>query len=76
MTCSGVTAVDQTSDRRLIGRCKLNQGDDLSERTRQRAAELAHDADLRVLAPRPSQAVFDGQRPRIGYAPAEPGGNG
>jgi len=62
--------------RRIAWRLQALVEGDLSERTRQRAAELAHDADLRVLAPRPSQAVFDGQRPRIGYAPAEPGGNG
>jgi hypothetical protein len=38
--------------RRIAWRLQALAEGDLSERARQRAAELAHDADLRVLAPR------------------------
>src|SRR5215212_5928140 len=38
--------------RRIAWRIQANAEGDLSERARQRAAELARDADLRVTAPR------------------------
>jgi hypothetical protein len=43
--------------RRIAWRLQALAEGDLSERARQRAAELAQDADLRVVAPRPPQAA-------------------
>jgi hypothetical protein len=45
--------------RRIAWRLQALAEGDLSERARQRAAELAHDADLRVLAPRPPKVAAD-----------------
>src|ERR1700674_3962083 len=42
--------------RRLAWRLQALAEGDLSERARRRAAELAHDADLRLLPPRAAQA--------------------
>jgi hypothetical protein len=44
--------------RRIAWRLQANAQGDLSERARQRAAELARDADLRVIPPRVSPAVL------------------
>jgi hypothetical protein len=41
--------------RRLVWRLQALAEGDLSERARQRATELAHDADLRLSAPRPTR---------------------
>lgn len=41
--------------KRIIWRMQANEEGDLSERARQRAAELANDADLRLYAPRDPQ---------------------
>src|SRR5262249_516583 len=43
--------------RRIAGRIQANAEGDLSERARARAAELAHDADLRVTAPKQTDAL-------------------
>jgi hypothetical protein len=55
--------------RRLIWRLQALAEGDLSERSRQRAAELAHDADLRLSPPRASKNVAtaptDGPRLRL-----------
>jgi Protein of unknown function (DUF2924) len=45
--------------RRIAWRLQALAEGDLSARARQRAAELAHDADLRVLAPRATQTAAD-----------------
>jgi hypothetical protein len=45
--------------RRIAWRLQALAEGDLSERARQRAAELAHDADLRVLAPRAANVTAD-----------------
>ena len=45
--------------RRVIWRLQANAEGDLSERARQRAAELANDADLRVVPPRQTAAPPD-----------------
>jgi len=44
--------------RRIAWRIQANAEGDLSERARQRAAELARDADLRITAPRAKPAVL------------------
>ena len=55
--------------RRLIWRLQALAEGDLSERARQRAAELAHDADLRLSLPRRAREVTtaptDGPRLRL-----------
>ena len=52
--------------KRIVWRLQALAEGDLSERTRQRAAELANDADLRILAPpRPAKAT-------VPPAPASP----
>ena len=48
--------------KRIIWRLQANAEGDLSERARQRAAELANDADLRVKAPRERKASPDADR--------------
>jgi hypothetical protein len=45
--------------RRIAWRLQALAEGDLSDRARQRAAELAHDADLRVLAPRAANVTAD-----------------
>jgi hypothetical protein len=45
--------------RRIAWRLQALSEGDLSARARQRAAELAHDADLRVLAPRATNAATE-----------------
>ena len=51
--------------KRIIWRLQALAEGDLSERARQRAAELARDADLRLSSPR-RQAVTDGDAARQG----------
>ena len=52
--------------RRIAWRMQALAEGDLSERARQRAAELANDADLRTTAPRPpKQATAPAERTRV-----------
>jgi hypothetical protein len=55
--------------RRLVWRLQALAEGDLSERARQRAAELAHDADLRLSPPRRAREVVTGPKdgPRLGF---------
>ena len=48
--------------KRIAWRLQALAEGDLSERARQRAAELANDADLRILAPRPKSVRVIGPR--------------
>src|SRR2546421_13105057 len=47
--------------RRIAWRLQALAEGDLSERARRRAAELANDADLRLLPPRSGQAIPNGK---------------
>ena len=47
--------------KRIVWRLQALEQGDLSERARQRAAELANDADLRLYPPKTKPAVADGQ---------------
>lgn len=47
--------------KRIAWRLQANEEGDLSQRARQRAMELANDADLRLMAPRLPRASQDGQ---------------
>src|SRR5215831_15830940 len=59
--------------RRIAWRIQANAEGDLSERARQRATELARDADLRITAPREKPAVLPMTRggTRTGTLPQE-----
>jgi hypothetical protein len=59
--------------RRIAWRIQANAEGDLSERARQRAAELARDADLRITAPKEKPAVLPMTRggTRAGTLPRE-----
>src|SRR5437764_10222902 len=61
--------------RRIAWRLQALAEGDLSERAKQRAAELARDADLRVLPPREKPAVLPRVRggTRTGTLPKEKG---
>jgi hypothetical protein len=49
--------------KRIVWRMQANAEGDLSDRARKRAAELANDADLRVMAPRqPKESSAGGKR--------------
>jgi len=50
--------------KRIIWRMQANAEGDLTERARQRAEELANDADLRVQAPRRTNMTADDGTPR------------
>ena len=50
--------------KRLAWRLQALAEGDLSQRARQRAAELVHDADLRLSPPRADQAPADGAQPQ------------
>ena len=50
--------------RRIVWRLQALSEGDLSERARRRAAELANDADLRLLPPRSAQAIPNGKMSR------------
>ena len=50
--------------RRIAWRLQALAEGDLSERARRRAAELANDADLRLIPPRSAQAIPMGKAPR------------
>lgn len=49
--------------KRIAWRLQANEEGDLSERARRRAMELANDADLRLMAPRPRKAPAEPQQP-------------
>src|SRR5262245_8410038 len=49
--------------KRIAWRLQALAEGDLSERARQRATELANDADLRISAPRPKSVRVTGPRP-------------
>src|SRR5215472_15324809 len=51
--------------KRLAWRLQALAEGDLSQRARQRAAELVHDADLRMSPPRADQAPADGAQPQV-----------
>ena len=61
--------------RRIAWRIQANAEGDLSERAKARAAELARDADLRIIAPRQKPAVLPLVRggTRTGTLPKEKG---
>jgi hypothetical protein len=54
--------------RRILWRWQALAEGDLSERARQRAAELACDADLRLMAPRPGKFRVTATPPRNAHA--------
>jgi Protein of unknown function (DUF2924) len=58
--------------RRLAWRLQALAEGDLSERARRRAAELARDADLRLLPPRPSRAIPRPAPPPTSARPVDP----
>jgi len=58
--------------KRMAWRMQANYEGDLSERARQRALQLANDADLRLKAPRAPEPTEDGEE-RTGTRPIEPG---
>src|SRR5579871_4587556 len=45
--------------RRIAWRLQANAEGDISQRARQRAAELANDADLRVIPPKATQSIAE-----------------
>ena len=59
--------------RRIAWRLQVLAGGDLSERARQRAAELASDAELRLLAPRDFLPALSAQAPGSGHGPPRNG---
>ena len=58
--------------KRLAWRLQSLAEGDLSQRARQRAAELANDADLRTTAPRPARADAAPAQPAAAPAPPRP----